>query len=111
MDSELANKLYERWKKYKSGDACRYVPAQQGAVTAPQPSMLQTVRDWPSWQASDALAARHSGSSSAVPRPVAHQLLRLFSFLYYFWVYACVHAECEGLSLLTPLYLYKHIIR
>ncbi|XP_010626304.1 transmembrane protein 131-like [Fukomys damarensis] len=23
MDSELANKLYERWKKYKNGDVCR----------------------------------------------------------------------------------------
>ncbi|XP_028645294.1 transmembrane protein 131-like isoform X2 [Grammomys surdaster] len=23
VDSELANKLYERWKKYKNGDACR----------------------------------------------------------------------------------------
>jgi hypothetical protein len=25
MDFELANKLYERWKKYKNGDVCRYV--------------------------------------------------------------------------------------
>ncbi|XP_021051555.1 transmembrane protein 131-like isoform X1 [Mus pahari] len=91
VDSELANKLYERWKKYKSGDACRrnvlgmaqFACTKKSKETEPFVSFLPRVVPEPNLVLNfSATALRNSVVKYFVvrnpsPQPVSLQLLPL----------------------------------
>ncbi|XP_031230064.1 transmembrane protein 131-like isoform X4 [Mastomys coucha] len=91
VDSELANKLYERWRKYKNGDACRrnvlgmaqFAFAKKSKEKEPFASFLPRVVPEPDLVLNfSATALRNSVVKYFVvrnpsPRPVSLQLLPL----------------------------------
>ncbi|XP_060234479.1 transmembrane protein 131-like isoform X3 [Meriones unguiculatus] len=91
MDSDLANKLYESWKRYKSGDVCRrsvlgmpqFAYAKKSKESEPFVSLLPRLVQEPGLVLSfSATALRSSAVKYFVvrnpsPRPVSLQLLPL----------------------------------
>ncbi|XP_052586581.1 transmembrane protein 131-like isoform X3 [Peromyscus californicus insignis] len=94
MDSELANKLYEKWKKYKNGDVCRrnvlgmtqFASAKKSKESEPLVSFLPRLLVEPGLVLNfSATALRNSvvkyfAVRNPSPWPVSLQLLPLFLY-------------------------------